>query len=272
MFIYNYSDITKEFTTTIVAKENPMEPGKYLIPANATTKEPLPEKVDTRIVFDESINDWKYELITTYYKYDKDTKEYTGIEKSYSEVSDSTTIEPLPTKTDYAICFNEVNNSWEYIVDNRGKTYYLNHIKVEFELGDEITPEMTTVQYTDEELLALAKDNKITEIDNACQSAIISGFISNALGSDHFYYSTLEEQANLTSLIALGVTNDFKAQIVNADGTLGERVKHSHTLSELVQVLVHGSTHINDTIDKKDNLKTQINNAQSVTELEAIKW
>ncbi len=40
MQIYNYKETTNEFTSETTARPNPLEPGNYLIPKNATTIEP----------------------------------------------------------------------------------------------------------------------------------------------------------------------------------------------------------------------------------------
>ena len=109
MNIYNYDKDSKELISQSVASINPLEVGKFLVPANATTKE------------------------------------------------------PLETKDGFAVCFKE--DEWVYVVDNRDKTYYENKELVVFELGDEITSDMSLEQYTDEELLQQAKDKKIALID-----------------------------------------------------------------------------------------------------------
>ena len=103
------------------------------------------------------------------------------------------------------------------------------------------------------------RKSKIFEINEACQATITGGFKSSALGSEHFYKSTLEEQSTLNSAINLGVTNDFKAQVVNADGTLGERKRYSHTIDQFKQVLADGAIHIGTVIAKKDALEAQAN-------------
>lgn len=61
MKIYNYNKETKEFTTSTNATENPLEKGKYLIPANATIKEPLPLKDGYAVCFNEVKNEWEYQ-------------------------------------------------------------------------------------------------------------------------------------------------------------------------------------------------------------------
>lgn len=60
MKIYNYDKETKEFTTQSIATANPLEKGKYLIPANATTKEPIAPKDGFAICFDEVKKEWEY--------------------------------------------------------------------------------------------------------------------------------------------------------------------------------------------------------------------
>lgn len=61
MKIYNYDKETKEFTTSTNATENPLEKGKYLVPANATIKKPLPLKDGFAICFNETKEEWEYQ-------------------------------------------------------------------------------------------------------------------------------------------------------------------------------------------------------------------
>jgi hypothetical protein len=61
MKIYNYNKETKEFTTSTNATENPLEKGKYLIPANATIKESLLPKDGFAVCFNEEKKEWEYQ-------------------------------------------------------------------------------------------------------------------------------------------------------------------------------------------------------------------
>lgn len=113
------------------------------------------------------------------YNYDAVTKEFKSESKAivnplekdkYLIPAYATIKEPLIKKTDFAVCF--IDGAWAYIVDNRAKTYYLNSKKVEFNIGDEITPDMTLAQFTDNELLQQSKDKKIAFIDSTTSSDI----------------------------------------------------------------------------------------------------
>jgi hypothetical protein len=92
------------------------------------------------------------------YLYSEETKEFliekkakiSPLDNSYLIPKNATDILPLEPKEGYAVCF--INNNWQYVIDNRNSVYYLNNKKVEFKLGDIITPEMKTVCYTDKEL------------------------------------------------------------------------------------------------------------------------
>lgn len=120
-----------------------------------------------------------------------------------------------------------------------------------------------------------AKEKKISDIDKLCDIAIASGFISEALGSKHFYYSTIEEQSTLNSLINLGVDNHFKAQkivLLDEKEVKESRVVHFHTIEQLRKVLIDGFTHISSQVAKKDILEEQINNSTSIEQIESISW
>lgn len=120
------------------------------------------------------------------------------------------------------------------------------------------------------------RKQKLNDINSSCDKAIVSGFTSEALGSKHFYYSTLEEQSTLNSLINLGVDNQFKAQkITLVDGieTKEARKAYPHTIQQLRDVLADGFTHIATQVVKKDTLEAEINREDiTVEELEAISW
>lgn len=113
---------------------------------------------------------------------------------------------------------------------------------------------------------------KKAEINSACNIAVISGFTSSTLGEAYFYYSTLEEQSTLNSLLNLKVHSPFKAQKVLEDGSLAPRIKHFHTAKQMLDILGAGALHIDTQIDKKDRLKIDILNATTVEEIESIVW
>lgn len=119
------------------------------------------------------------------------------------------------------------------------------------------------------------KKSKTATINTECNKAIVSGFKCSALGEEYFYYSTLEEQTTLNSLINLGFDSNFKAQkisLVEGVEIKGERKQYPHTLAQLREILIAGATHIKAQIDKKDLLEIQINNATTAAELELINW
>lgn len=58
MKFYSYHPVTKIFVSEGIADESPLDPGAYLIPANATTVEPLEFSEDEFILFDELKNNW----------------------------------------------------------------------------------------------------------------------------------------------------------------------------------------------------------------------
>ena len=88
MKIYNYNKDTKEYLSTTQASENPLEKGKYLIPANATSIAIGVDKVGFVQVFNEANKKWGYvEDNRSKIVYDTTTKQeskvdYLGVIKS----------------------------------------------------------------------------------------------------------------------------------------------------------------------------------------------
>lgn len=62
MNIYNYKHDTKEFTTSGIADESPLEPGVYLIPAHATNVMPPVCYDGEAAIFDEKLSNWSKAL------------------------------------------------------------------------------------------------------------------------------------------------------------------------------------------------------------------
>lgn len=124
MKIYNYNKETKEFTTQSTATANPLEKGKYLIPASATTKEPLTLKDSFAICFNEEKQEWEYvEDNRNTVVYNKQTKQESKIDYLGKIKDDVTTLKPEQfDKWDYD------NNVW--ILDLVAKEKYALEIKI----------------------------------------------------------------------------------------------------------------------------------------------
>ena len=132
MNICNYNKITKEFVSQTIANKNPLEKGKYLIPANATTIEVLNPKDGFKIYFNEELKEWEYLEIPTVYVFDSETNEYKSSHKNtflieykqFKIKENETIIKPLINKENFAVCFNKDKQEWEYKEDNRNKIVY----------------------------------------------------------------------------------------------------------------------------------------------------
>lgn len=111
------------------------------------------------------------------------------------------------------------------------------------------------------------KGRQIANINAACASAIVSGFTSSALGAAHHYTATLEDQANLTSLVLLGVDDSFKCT-----DAAGVKTSLSHTIAQLKVVLADGGAEKKRHLAKCAMLKDQIAAAADVAAVEAIVW
>lgn len=118
--------------------------------------------------------------------------------------------------------------------------------------------------------LAQLKEQKLNWASKKCDKKIESGFYSKALGEKYFYYSTTEEQQNLTGLCTLGIDNYFKCAKVLEDKSLDTRTMQKHTVTQLKQVLADGVTHISNCVIVKDVYKALIKASTTKEELEAI--
>jgi hypothetical protein len=129
---------------------------------------------------------------------------------------------------------------------------------------------------TNAELLSEAIQSKIAELSAACQSAILSGFTSTALGVSYSYPSSMTDQQNLASsvlaslmpsgTVAGWVTPFWCADI---DGVWAFR---SHNAEQIQQVGEDGKLAILTNMAKNDQIATSAKAATTVAEVAAITW
>jgi hypothetical protein len=123
--------------------------------------------------------------------------------------------------------------------------------------------------------LEKAKDNRAALIDSACETQILSGFESDALGQPHHYPTKLVDQQNLSASVLASLLPDLDADWTTpfwcAD-TNGVWEFRPHTAVQIQQVGQDVKTGITTAQAKNEQLQGAIAAAESVAELEAITW
>lgn len=114
--------------------------------------------------------------------------------------------------------------------------------------------------------IQVLKDKKVEELSASCEIEIISGFISNALGTGHLYQSDRDDQLNLLGV--QGSDGAFKCSVDN--GVTWEYVLH--TSAQLSTVLSDGRIFKSDLLIKFNTLKTQVVAVTTQIELDLIIW
>lgn len=110
------------------------------------------------------------------------------------------------------------------------------------------------------------KTEKLVELSQACETAIISGFESSALGTAHTYQSDRDDQLNLVGMVTANVDDYFKC----FDGNTWDY--RLHTASQLHQVLIDGKDQKLAHLQRFATLKGQLDLAVSEAEVSAIVW
>jgi hypothetical protein len=111
------------------------------------------------------------------------------------------------------------------------------------------------------------QDFKKSELNNSCENFITSGFISAALGSNYYYQSSRDDQANLLSDVLADIDLELKCSSDNINFTFVE-----HTALQIKQVSDAFTLHRLDALKKVDILKTSVENASSEDDLDKIVW
>ena len=123
--------------------------------------------------------------------------------------------------------------------------------------------------------LADAKKDKCEALRKACRRAIIAGFTSDALGSEHTYPSDETDQANLSSSVLAsmlpGNPNDWVTPFLCADAA-GNWDYRNHTAAQMRKVGVDGKAAILAKLTAKAELFKTVMQAQSIEAVEAVSW
>ena len=94
---------------------------------------------------------------------------------------------------------------------------------------------------------------KVNSLSTACEVAIESGFISEALGTEHTYQSERDDQLNLIGASAAGVDMPYKCADVNSAWAYRQ-----HTAAQLKQVLADGAAVKLSHLQKFGQLRDQV--------------
>ncbi|EMJ91271.1 hypothetical protein [Leptospira alstonii] len=109
------------------------------------------------------------------------------------------------------------------------------------------------------------KESILRSLPSICESKIVSGFFSSALGAPHFYGSDREDQINLIGSVSLNASVPYKC--VDPNGIKEYRI---HSAEQIKQVLNDGAVRKVFLLQRVGELKTLLQEANSWEELSRI--
>lgn len=120
-----------------------------------------------------------------------------------------------------------------------------------------------------------ARSAKLAELSDVCGAAIAAGFTSAALGDDHLYPTSDEDQRNLALAAGAatlgaqtkGWTTDLKCAVKDAPA-----VRTAHTPDQVQRVLTDFVGFKGDLTTKLDGLKAKVVSAVTPDAVAAIAW
>lgn len=125
------------------------------------------------------------------------------------------------------------------------------------------------------QLLAQARAAQIASVTSACQTAILAGFASLALGAAHTYPAQITDQQNLSASVLASLLpalpTGWTTPFWCADAS-GNWSYASHTADQIQQVGRDGKAAIIAAIQKKAAIVAQINAATTIATVQAITW
>ncbi len=128
--------------------------------------------------------------------------------------------------------------------------------------GNAVEPEFTLQQI---------KDQKKDKINRDCNTEIIGGFVSSAVGTPHLYDSDIEDQINL---IASFIASQSLSQVPYRCTDVATNIKDwvIHTSQQMQQLYSDGVTFKTTQLMKAATLKMQVDAATTRDAVNAIIW
>ncbi|MCZ7488163.1 hypothetical protein [Rhizobium rhizogenes] len=122
--------------------------------------------------------------------------------------------------------------------------------------------------------LETCKKRKTSKITEACASAIVGGYSSDALGSSHTYPSKQTDQLNMmgsvTDALTPGKPVNWRTPFWCSDNGAWEFRMHS--AEQIISAGQAGKAHVVECQTKLTDLISQIGAASSIAEVDAINW
>lgn len=138
-------------------------------------------------------------------------------------------------------------------------------------LLDELNTWLENNEPEEEFTLDYNKASLTASINNSCETQIVSGFKSSALGVEHLYQSDRDDQINLMGLVTDDKDDFLKCGLKQEDGSVVWAYV-THTAQQLREVFSDGKEYKTSLLQKANQLKIDIVDAISDEELELIEW
>ena len=124
-------------------------------------------------------------------------------------------------------------------------------------------------------LLSQAQAAQKVLLRASCVSAIVSGFVSSALGSAYTYPSTLTDQHNLSGSVVASLLPNLPSTWTTPFWVMDSTSAWSfapHTAAQIQQAGLDGKAWITTCQQKKTSLDAQIDAATTVSAVQSVVW
>lgn len=235
MDIYNYDASTGELLNQSAARQDPLDEGKFLIPAHATTVAPPSAGSHQRAVFAPAAKTWS--LVPDYRGADAWSTS-TGAKTAVTTLGKSLADLGLTDQQPPAYPAKWSGSAWVADLDT-------------------------------------ARANKVAELSAACQAAIYAGYDSDALDSTHHYPAQDHDQRNMiasvTASLLPGLPADWTTPFWCADSA-GAWAMRDHTAAQIQQAAEDGTKAILTLMAKNVQLAGEAQAAADIDAVNAVTW